>query len=239
MEICFPSHLLLKRGVFFVITAFFSSSSNQAETLEQRVEMLETRVSELQRLVKGGSVGAGKATEDSQEVRPQNNPSLGGRGTGASSSQNQNALSILLKQATQSYRAQNNEIRKSAIREERKKQLQMMFMDSREFSNWIGTLTRIGTNSDGHAEVVIRCGEPGDFAYTIQNMSGLINLGTLIEKNTLLYKKLGQLQEGQRVHFSGKFESGENDFINELSLTEGGSMSEPEFEASFSDISPF
>ena len=212
----------------------------QAETIEQRVQTLEADVSELQRLIKGETTKTDMSTAKS-EVLPSLNSTApqGKQGEASGPTLKQKAFDEIIRKATQSYKQQSNEVRKSMIREERKKQFQLMFMDSCEFSNWIGTLTKISTSSDGHAEVVIRCGDSRNYIYTIRNMIGLISLGTVIEKNTQIYKKLGALQEGQLIRFSGKFESGDSDFISELSLTEAGSMSEPDFNVSFSDFAPF
>ena len=59
---------------------------------------------------------------------------------------------------------------------------------------------------------------------------------TLIENGSELYNAIADLSKGDKVVFSGTFASDERDFIREASVTERGSMTDPEFILKFSDV---
>ena len=59
---------------------------------------------------------------------------------------------------------------------------------------------------------------------------------TLIENGSDLYNSISDLSEGDRVVFSGTFIPDDSDFIREGSVTERGSMTDPEFILKFSDV---
>jgi hypothetical protein len=59
---------------------------------------------------------------------------------------------------------------------------------------------------------------------------------TLIPVNTPLFNAISDLKEGISVKVSGQFVAGEQDYIGEQSLTENGSMTEPEFSVHFTKV---
>ena len=60
--------------------------------------------------------------------------------------------------------------------------------------------------------------------------------GTLISAGSQLYEQLSRLSVGQRVIVSGRFRSSDQDYLREASLTEAGSMNEPEFLFAFASV---
>lgn len=136
------------------------------------------------------------------------------------------------------YQVAPNELKKSALRSERKSALANT-LKALEFNEWIGTIKTMETTSEGNAHLVIRLeGTP----VRIQNWNNeLSDIGskTLIPKNSELFKAVAELAVGNRVKVSGTFLTGDKDHIEEHSLTEAGSMTEPEFTVKFSKVTKY
>lgn len=129
-----------------------------------------------------------------------------------------------------------NELKKSALRKQRKDALASL-VSSRRVSEWIGTLKDMQTNSEGKAFIEIKL--DGAESITIKTwnnaLSDIID-ETLIENGSELYNSISDLSVGDKVVFSGTFASDERDYIREASITERGSMMDPEFILKFSDV---
>jgi hypothetical protein len=63
-------------------------------------------------------------------------------------------------------------------------------------------------------------------------------MGTLIPHGSALYDQVAKLAVGTTVIFSGIFGPGDRDYLEEMSMTEEGSMTDPEFLFKFTNISP-
>jgi len=129
-----------------------------------------------------------------------------------------------------------NELKKSALRKQRKDAIREIIKNKR-VSNWIGTLKSMETNSEGKAAIVIRL--EGAESITIKTWNNALSDifdETLIENGSELYNAIADLSKGDKVVFSGTFASDERDFIREASVTERGSMTDPEFILKFSDV---
>jgi hypothetical protein len=128
------------------------------------------------------------------------------------------------------YPTSGNELQKSDLRRERKMHLQSILPihNSFEVNDWIGRLTKMGTNSDGKAYLIVQLA-PGIHIKTWNNALSDSRSNTLIEPGRFLYEILMNLREGEYVQFSGQFLPDDRDFIKESSLTERGSMERPEF----------
>jgi hypothetical protein len=126
------------------------------------------------------------------------------------------------------YNAAPNELKKSAVRVARKQKLQEL-LPSLQFDGWIGELTDMGTTSDGSAYIAVKL--EGNIIKIQTWNNGLSDIAdkTLIPVNTPLFNAISDLKEGIRVKVSGQFVAGDQDYIGEQSLTENGSMTEPEF----------
>lgn len=119
-----------------------------------------------------------------------------------------------------------NQLKLSQLRGERKQDIQEAFSENNDgVVGWLGTITRLRTDGDGKAsvQVTLSCEKP-------------IKLSTTghIPPTSPVYKTLASLDKGKHVAVSGRFFPSEQDAIQELSLTEGGSMMEPEFRFEFS-----
>jgi DNA-directed RNA polymerase subunit RPC12/RpoP len=134
------------------------------------------------------------------------------------------------------YNEAPNELKKSSVRSERKKNIKETLNGKRSINNWVGVLAHMGTTSDQKAYITIRLeGGKIDIATWNNALSDIQDL-TLIPESASLYKKVSDMKVGDRVIFNGSFLSSENDFIREASLTEAGSMLNPKFIIRFSEI---
>lgn len=136
------------------------------------------------------------------------------------------------------YDGAQNEFQKSAIRRQRAEALARIF-PNRAAIEWIGTISSMQTTSDGQGILAVKL--LGDKAITIRTSStGLSDAftGTLIPAGSPLYDEISRLSVGQNVVFSGTFGLGELDYLNESSITEAGSMNEPEFIFRFASVRP-
>ncbi len=132
------------------------------------------------------------------------------------------------------YKKASNEIQKSQTRDARKESLAQVSMRA---ENWVGTLVDLDTNSDGLGVVTVEFAQ-GLSVRTWNNSLSDMSEGTLIQKNSPLYRKLATLNEGQVVKFTGNFYRSQEDYLKEVSLTQDGSMEEPSFLFRFENIDP-
>ncbi len=130
------------------------------------------------------------------------------------------------------YLAAPNQLKKSDLRTERKNTINYI-MDDLRADKWIGVLKSMGTTSQREAYIVIQL---PNSKITLRTNSTLDFDNTLIKQNTKLYETISNLEEGDKVVFSGTFIPDREDYLKEFSITELGSMTEPEFIFRFIDI---
>ena len=102
--------------------------------------------------------------------------------------------------------------------------------------NWEGKLVELATNSEGDAIITIQISQ---FARvkTFNNAFSDSFYKSIIEQGTTLYNSLMNLSTKDRVRFSGTFyPSGTMDYFFETSMTEHGSLTEPEFLMKFESV---
>jgi hypothetical protein len=137
----------------------------------------------------------------------------------------------------------DTEIKKTNVRFGRKDALSNFFSQagSLQFDGWAGQVQKITTESDGSAYISIKLEGTNIEIKTWNNSLSDIMSHTMIQRNDPLYQSLMNLKEGDQVLVSGTFVASDNndhpDYIVEQSLTEEGSMKEPEFLVKFSQIS--
>lgn len=134
------------------------------------------------------------------------------------------------------YKQSKNELKKSSLRSERMSAISNT-LNGFTVTEWVGKINDLSTNSEGKA--ILSIGITPDIEIkTWNNALSDISANTLIDQNTNLYNQLMELERGQNVKFSGMFFSSEDNFIQETSLTEEGSMINPEFLMKFSTVTP-
>lgn len=126
------------------------------------------------------------------------------------------------------YAQAENELKASRIRAERDAALREAIGNSGSISDWVGTVETMGTNGDGAAFVSIRVSDRV-LLKTWNNAFSDVTAGTLIAQDHPLYDVLADLAEGQTVVFGGRV-------LDESSITERGSMEEPELITRFGFI---
>jgi hypothetical protein len=146
----------------------------------------------------------------------------------------QRAVAEVVSRYRDAYGAAPNELLKSQVRTTRAAALKEA-LPSLVVSNWQGRITDIGTTGDGQASVSIEIG-PKVWVKTWNNSFSDISDHTLIPQSSPVYKVLSQKAKGDQVEFSGRLVPGGHDFIKETSMTEEGSMDEPEFLIKLSDV---
>ncbi|HEY1785462.1 MAG TPA: hypothetical protein VGG30_07930 [Pirellulales bacterium] len=149
----------------------------------------------------------------------------------------QRSLAQIVDSCRGRYESAPNELKKSAIRADRRTELANAIADNR-IENWRGVLVAAGTQSDGKAHVEIRIdGSRHATVKTWNNALSDLGSGTLVEISSPLYASLADLSPGDHVTFSGELIASPRDHFKECSLTEAGSMEEPSFLVRFSKVS--
>lgn len=139
------------------------------------------------------------------------------------------------------YNGADTEIRKTSMRFERKDAIIKYFSGSEglRFEGWVGEVKDLRTESDGNASVSIKLWGTETVIKTWNNSFSDSSSHTMISRSDVIYRSLMDIKEGDEVTVSGTFipaDSGQ-DYAREASLTEGGSMTSPEFIVKFSQIS--
>ena len=126
------------------------------------------------------------------------------------------------------YKQAPNDLKKSALRADRRTALEKN-VPSRTATDWVGSIKSMRTASSGEAHISLQLA--GSKAIILKNRTG-------IENGSPLYSAISTLSKGDLVRFCAAFKPGDNklDFIEEASLTEAGSMTEPEFVVTFSSM---
>lgn len=149
---------------------------------------------------------------------------------------NQKQFISLIEQYANSFRSAQNDLQKSVLRDQRRDELAKL-INSRSVKSWIGTISKLETNSEGKAILSIKL-SPNVEIKTWNNVFSDIGSDTLITKESELYSTLLNLSQGQKIVFSGDFFSSEADYIKETSITIKGSMRSPEFLFNFKSANP-
>lgn len=145
------------------------------------------------------------------------------------------ALITVVNQAREKYRAAPNDMAKGGVRVWRKQAI-CNLLPSLSVTNWKGKIYELSSNSDGNGVVTIKI---SSYIYLETWNNSLSDIGdnTLIDPNSELFQKLSAMKKGDVVRFSGDFIESDTDCIEEHSLTQEGSMLEPEFIFRFSSLS--
>ncbi|MCP1404605.1 hypothetical protein [Achromobacter insolitus] len=134
-------------------------------------------------------------------------------------------------------RATENDMQLGGIKAARDKQLCSQ-MKSRAVKDWIGTVQRVGANSDGKGVLSIEIADKVAVK-TWNNAFSDTSHKTMLEPGTALFNTAASLKKGQLIKFSGTFFNGSSgDCLAESSLSLSGKVQDPEFLFRFSAIEP-
>jgi RNA polymerase subunit RPABC4/transcription elongation factor Spt4 len=146
----------------------------------------------------------------------------------------QQNFEILITTYSRRFDEAQNELQESTFRKERMNAIKDLDINP-QINNWVGTLGRLGTNSEGKAHITIKLNNHLTIS-TWNNAFSDFSDNTLIQMDSDLYKTLYNMRNGQKVRFSGFFIQSSDDYFREKSLTIRGTMKTPDFLMRFSDI---
>jgi hypothetical protein len=140
-----------------------------------------------------------------------------------------------IEDAKHEYEAGANDMAKGASRPHRKAALCSVLRDGAR--GWTGTIARLSSNGDGKGVLSIQL-TPDVTVKTWNNSLSDISDQTLIEPDSVMYRQLVAMKNGDKVTFTGNFFPSDSDCVKEASITQRGSMSDPEFIVRFTDVRP-
>ena len=114
----------------------------------------------------------------------------------------------------------------------RKKELSSFSFD---FSNWNGTIQEIDSVGDEYAYISISVCNNVTIKTWNNEFSDMMDK-SLIHIDSEIYEILLDLEKGNSVITSGSFTESDSDYFQEGSITNSGSLSEPEYIVHFSKI---
>lgn len=133
------------------------------------------------------------------------------------------------------YQAEANEIRKSQIFNETNAWTSSNY-SSKPIRYWRGTIRRLSTDKGGSKVEVAVESKVAGVAVEYRTSMALWSDESTIQSGSLVYDQLADINVGDDVFFSFSFIPDEDRGVREGSLTESGSMYNPEFIVKFSEI---
>jgi hypothetical protein len=131
-----------------------------------------------------------------------------------------------------------NELKRSKVRGDRRQALSALPPNA---ADWIGTITELSTTGDGKAVLGVKLPCDGDTDVKVKTWNNAVSDmldHSLIAQTSKTYATLSELGKGKQIRFAGTFVTGDDkNGIRESSLSERGSMTDPEFIFRFSQVS--
>jgi hypothetical protein len=140
--------------------------------------------------------------------------------------QQQKFLSII-DDFAEKYKSAKNEMAQGAVRVQRKKAICDLFK-SPSVKDWVGTVQKLSSTSEGQGVLNVSMSQIANAA-TWNNSLSDIGDKTLIEPGTSLHDAAVQLNRNDTIIFSGAFIKSDKDCFRESSLTQKGSMTDPDW----------
>jgi len=130
-----------------------------------------------------------------------------------------------------------NELQLSKLRSSRRDALKKAVKNG-VVKDWLGVIQELHTNGDGDATLMVALPPCGEGVHLMTWTVGFADADdhTIIKQSSPLYAVLMKLRPGSIIKLSGKFLPSDQDAFKEASVTESGSMREPEFLLLFSLI---
>ena len=154
--------------------------------------------------------------------------------------ENQKLFEDMRKSQHEKYTSSKNDIMRSKAFSEANDFSKKFYADQNgKIEDFTGQITTISTNQGGdYLNITIKSKLHGlTVSYKTHNNSySDEGFNSLIKKNSDVYNKVADLAEGDFVYFSAKMYKNRDRGIKEVSMSEIGSLSSPEFIVKFSDI---
>jgi hypothetical protein len=149
--------------------------------------------------------------------------------------QQQKFLSII-DDFAEKYKSAKNEMAQGALRVQRAKAICDLFKGP-NVKDWVGTVQKLSSNNEGKGVLNVSMSKIAN-ATTWNNALSDIGDKTLIQPGTPLHDAAIQLNRNDIITFSGTFVKGDKDCFRESSLTQRGSMTDPDWIFRFSSVKP-
>lgn len=137
----------------------------------------------------------------------------------------------LIEESKEAYNNAENSIQESRTRQARAEQVCAHFSDGFEVQEWQGEVKAIHSTMTGNVGIELLIAKN----LTLQTAATSLTFDndtqkTLISEDSPLYETVAGLADGDTVRFAGEFIKGsEKDCVMEVSVTEEGGMTMPEF----------
>ncbi|WP_252353884.1 peptidoglycan-binding protein [Acetobacter sp. P5B1] len=188
--------------------------------------------------------GSGQSAPQEQESYSPVNPSGAGtayntqQSSAAQPSTKEDDLILIVDEGRQEYENGQNDFQKGAARPRRASKI-CSLIRSPQINNWVGTVEELSSNSSGYGVLKIRISPHATVGTSNNSFSdSLGEQRTLIAPSDPVFSQVSNLRDGQRVIFSGRFSTSQDDCLDETSVTQSGSMEDPDFEMRFTNVTP-
>jgi hypothetical protein len=132
------------------------------------------------------------------------------------------------------YNNGSNDMVKGAARVHRRERL-CQLVQSVVVRGWTGTIVKLSSSSRGNGVLSVSIGPQITIGTTNNELSDSFD-HTLLSPLSNVFRQVVSLSQEQRILFSGSFLPGDTDCVHETSLTQEGSMTDPEFLFHFTDV---
>lgn len=150
----------------------------------------------------------------------------------------EDSLISIVAMGRQEYENGQNDFQKGAARPRRASRICSLIKDP-NISNWSGVVEELSSNSSGYGVLKIRISPHITIGTTNNSFSDSIgSQKTLIYPSDPVFSQVSNLSVGQKIVFSGIFSMSNDDCIAETSITQSGSMEDPDFEMKFTEVRP-
>ena len=151
------------------------------------------------------------------------------------SSPQQEKFNLAVAEYSSAYASAANDMAAGAQQQRRARALCAIVGKSRSIKNWTGFITELSSNGDGLGVLAVESGK-GVTIKTWNNSFSDIGDSTLLPVDSPVMNAAMELSVGQAVEFSGTFVRDSEQCIREGSLTQDGSMRQPEFIMRFTHL---
>jgi hypothetical protein len=159
---------------------------------------------------------------------------LGTAGRADNSNVDEAGFISVINDARSEYNNGSNDMAKGAARVNRRDHL-CQLVKSMAVRGWTGTIAELSSSSSGKGVLVVSIGPKITIRTSNNEISDSIN-HTLLSPSSNVFRQAVSLSKDQRIVFSGSFLPGDTDCVQETSLTQEGSMTDPEAQFLFTDV---
>jgi hypothetical protein len=137
-----------------------------------------------------------------------------------------------------------NEVKMTNLRKERRNKIEYVLPTKQGVVNWIGEVKAISNSGifnsqDDNIVLIVELLNSNIQIGSWNNGSSDLDYNSQIKRDSNMGQVVQGLKKGDLIMFSGNFYEDEQDYIKEKSITEKGSMTEPEYVFKFTSLSKY